>query len=202
MNSTINPFKEFVVELNSTEFEKYCLEIIREYAEEEKLKNFHIEHNKKIQTHDGIYQIDIYAEFTVLNVQMRVLIECKKYTKPVGRDKVEVLANRLQSSGAQKGILISTSGFQSGATRYAKEHGIALWQIMDNTVKYIQNSFCSYTDKEILRQLRWRSYLPKIVVYEYDEYDYPMYEIFPTKSVMEKARKQFVENYTEKVSNE
>ena len=69
MNSTINPFKEFVAELTSTEFEKYCLEIIQEYAEEEKLKNFHIEHNKKIQTYDGIYQIDIYAEFIVLNVQ-------------------------------------------------------------------------------------------------------------------------------------
>ena len=120
MNSTINPFKELVKELTPTEFEKYCLEIIQKYAEQEKLKSFHIEHNKKIQTHDGIYQIDIYAEFVVLNVQMRMLIECKKYDKPVGRDKVEVLANRLQSIGAQKGILISTSGFQSGAARYAK----------------------------------------------------------------------------------
>lgn len=49
-----------------------------------------------------------------------MLVECKKYDKPVGRDKVEILANRLQSIGAQKGILISTSGFQSGAARYAK----------------------------------------------------------------------------------
>ena len=165
MNSTINPFKELVKELTPTEFEKYCLEIIQEYAEEEKLKNFHIEHNKKIQTHDGIYQIDIYAEFVVLNVQMRMLVECKKYDKPVGRDKVEILANRLQSIGAQKGILISTAGFQSGAARYAKEHGIALWQIMDSGVKYIQNSLYSHIDEEFLRQQILRNYLPKIVVY-------------------------------------
>ena len=46
MNSTINPFKELVKDLSPTEFEKYCLEIIQKYAEEEKLKNFHIEHNK------------------------------------------------------------------------------------------------------------------------------------------------------------
>ena len=195
MNSIINPFKEFAAELTSTEFEKYCLEIIQEYAEEEKLKNFHIEHNKKIQTYDGTYQIDIYAEFIVLNVQMRMLVECKKYAKPVGRDKVEILANRLQSAGAQKGILISTSGFQSGAAHYAKEHGIALWQIMDDDIKYIQNSFYSYTGEEILRQLKWRNYLPKIVVYEYDDFDYPMYEIFPTKSVVERARKKFLEDY-------
>lgn len=195
MNSTINPFKEFVAELTSTEFEKYCLEIIQEYAEEEKLKNFHIEHNKKIQTYDGIYQIDIYAEFIVLNVQMRMLVECKKYAKPVGRDKVEILANRLQSAGAQKGILISTSGFQSGAAHYAKEHGIALWQIMDNNIKYIQNSFYSCIDEEISRQLKWRNYLPKFVVYEYDDYGYPMYEIFPTKSVVEKVGKKFLEDY-------
>lgn len=192
----MNPYKEFVAELTATEFEKYCLEIIQAYAEEEKLKDFHIEHNKKLQTYDGIYQIDIYAEFTVLNVQIRMLIECKKYAKPVGRDKVEVLANRLQSSGAQKGILISTSGFQSGAAKYAKEHGIALWQIMDHTVRHIQNSFCSDPDEIILMQLKWRKYMPKIVVCEYDEYDYPMYEIFPTKSMVEKAREKFLGDYT------
>lgn len=195
MSNTINPYKEFVTELTPTEFEKYCLEIIQEYAEEEKLKNFHIEHNKKIQTYDGVYQIDIYAEFVVLNVQMRMLIECKKYIRPVGRDKVEVLADRLQSSGAQKGILISTSGFQSGAAKYAREHGIALWQIMDKNVIYVQNSFSSHTDEEILKLLKWRSCLPKIVVYEYDEYDFPMYKIFPTKRELEKAREKFLENY-------
>ena len=90
MNSTINPFKEFIANLTDTEFEQYCLEIIQKYAEEEKLENFHMEHNKKIQTYDGTYQVDIYVEFMVLNVQIRMLIECKKYVRPVGRDKIEI----------------------------------------------------------------------------------------------------------------
>ena len=192
MNSTINPFKEFIANLTDTEFEQYCFEIIQKYAEEENLENFHIEHNKKIQTYDGTYQIDIYVEFMVVNVQIRMLIECKKYVRPVGRDKIEVLANRLQSVGAQKGILISTSGFQSGATRYAKEHGIALWQIMDGDVKYIQNSCRAYADEEIAGLFKWRSCLPKIVVYEYDDYDYPMYKIFPTKSMVEEEKEKYM----------
>lgn len=31
--------------------------------------------------------------------------------------------------------------------------------------------------------------VPKIVVYEYDDYDFPMSQIFPTKSMVDKARK-------------
>lgn len=37
----------------------------------------------------------------------------------------------VQSLGAQKGILISTSNFQSGAIEYAKTHGIALIQMTE-----------------------------------------------------------------------
>ena len=61
---------------------------------------------------------------------------------------------------------------------------------MDNSVKYIQNSLYSYTNEEIFWQLKLRNYLPKIVVYEYDDYDFPMNQIFPTKSVVEKAIKR------------
>ena len=39
--------------------------------------------------------------------------------------------DKIRATGAQKGILISTSGFQSGAIKYASEHGIALIQITE-----------------------------------------------------------------------
>lgn len=31
-------------------------------------------------------------------------------------------------------------------------------------------------------------------IHEYDDYDYPMDEIFPTKGMVEKARKKFLED--------
>jgi Restriction endonuclease len=56
----------------------------------------------------------------------RTLIECKRYSNPIEREIVMILLQKLQSTGSQKGMIFSTSPFQSGAIEFAKIHGIAL----------------------------------------------------------------------------
>ncbi len=125
----------YVLGLTPTEFEKYCCKILNGYAEYEKLKDFTITHNVKIETHDGTYQIDVYAEFTAINLKFKVLCECKQYTPSVSREKVAVLHDKIESIGAHKGILLATSDFQSGAIQYAEAHGIALIKVEDFSLK-------------------------------------------------------------------
>ena len=132
--------QDYVCSITPTEFERYCKEILLGYAEEEKLPQFLITHDAKIAAYDGTYQIDIYAEFTAMSVTFKVLCECKQYSKPVGRDKVAELHGKLESIGANKGILLATSGFQSGAIEYAKAHGIALIQVYDSSCEYLSHS--------------------------------------------------------------
>ena len=60
---------------------------------------------------------------------IKVLIECKRYGRPVEREKVAVLADKLRALGAHKGMMFSTSGFQKGALTYAQKHGIALVKV-------------------------------------------------------------------------
>lgn len=127
-------------EITPTEFEMRCRDILAGYAESEGLKSFKITHNKIIHAHDGRYQIDIYAEFTAMGVQFKVLCECKRYTNRVNRDKVAILHRKLESIGAHKGILISTSDFQSGAIEYAKTYGIALIKAEDYRFEYLSHS--------------------------------------------------------------
>ena len=129
-----------VCSMTPTEFELHCMEILRGYAEEEKLPAFKIEHDVKLNASDGTYQIDVYATYTALGTEMKILAECKQYKKRVGRDIVEVLESRLRSLGAQKGILLSTAGFQSGAIDFAKAHGIALVQMFDTHEKWYSHS--------------------------------------------------------------
>lgn len=112
-----------------TEYEIKCTEVLRKYAEDEGLKDFAIQHNKIIKGDDGDYQIDIFASFTAMGVKIKVLAECKRYSSPVTREKVVILADKVKQLGAHKGILISTSGFQSGALKYGEKHGVALLQI-------------------------------------------------------------------------
>lgn len=140
-----NMLQDYVCSITPTEFEKYCKNILLGYAEKEKLPNFTITHDTKHRTHDGTYQIDLYATFTAMSVEFKVLCECKQYKNRVNREKVVILADKVKSLGAHKGILLSTSGFQYGAVQYAKEHGIALIQIFDKDL--FHHSFASGNDE-------------------------------------------------------
>jgi predicted helicase len=55
-----------------------------------------------------------------------VLVECKHYKHRVPVDDVEEFHSKIDDIGAQKGILITTVGFQSGALKAAKGRRIAL----------------------------------------------------------------------------
>lgn len=194
MEDVLNPYKNLVVDLSPVEFEKYCMNILKSYADKEDLKEFSIVHDKRISTSDGDYQIDIYCEFVAIGVKFKVLAECKKYKYPIEREKVAVLADKLHSIGAQKGILISTSGFQSGAAKYAKAHGIALIQIMDKYIRVIQNS--AIPRREMLDKLliEWYKYLPKYFAMEYDEYGFPREDIYPSRNEAQKIKEQFIKD--------
>ena len=117
------------VNMTPAEFELYCKQVLERFAEEEGLRDFVILHDVHLPSDDGIYQIDVYADFRALGVSFKVLCECKQYKNRVSREKVAVLADKLRSLGAQKGILLSTAKFQKGAVQYAEKHGIALIEV-------------------------------------------------------------------------
>lgn len=178
--SMLNPYKDFISSITPREFEEYCHEILKAYAEEEQLKDFIIIHDSKMKANDGIYQIDIYAEFTAMSSRFKVAVECKRYSSKVSREKIAILADKMRSLAIQKGIFISTSGYQSGAIKYAKEHGITLLQIFDKQVMHIQNSFMSEERMrlrfEVIRKL------PDYYAYIIDDNGLPFEKVYPTKS--------------------
>lgn len=129
-----------VCSMTPTEFELHCMEILRGYAEEEKLPEFKIEHDVKLTASDGTYQIDVYATYAALGADMKVLAECKQFSSAVKRDYIVLLSDKVRSLGAQKGILLSTAGFQSGAIQFAEKHGIALVQVFDTHEQWYTHS--------------------------------------------------------------
>lgn len=177
-----------VCSMTSTEFELHCMEILRGYAEEEKLPAFKIEHDVKLTASDGTYQIDVYATYTALGAEMKILAECKQHKKRVGRDKVEVLESRLRSLGAQKGILLSTAGFQSGAIQFADKHGIALIQVFDTHEKWYSHSGGPEEIKEsddpiVYGEKHMPRYQARLITSEASE------TIFPTRSMVNEVYK-------------
>ena len=68
--------------------------------------------------------------------EIDILVECKRYKGPVKREQIQVLHDKMNSIGAHKGIFVTTSYYQSGALKYAKEHKIALLTILDGKLQY------------------------------------------------------------------
>lgn len=191
----INPYREFVASISPTEFEELCLEILKGYAEAEHLSDFSIQHNVSIPADDGTYQIDVYARFIAMGVEFKVIAECKRYSSPVSREKVAVLADKVKSLGAHKGIMISTCGFQSGAYEYAKKHGIALLQVINRNVMHIMNAATPETEEQKQKlhlMLDWYNRMPKYYAKEYATMDFPDKTIYPSPKMLEAIRREFV----------
>lgn len=90
---------------------------------------------------DGRYVIDVTARFSAMGASFFVSIECKHERRKVERQTVQVLLAKIVSTGAQKGMLFSVAGFQSGAIEYATVHGIALIQMTDGNSTWFTRSF-------------------------------------------------------------
>ena len=99
------------------------------------LVDFKVEHLKHLAGPGGDYEFDAVAELVILGgAKIRVLVECKRYTRPVDREKVLALWAKLQDTGAHKAMMFATCGFQSGALHYARSRGIA-------TITFVPGSF-------------------------------------------------------------
>lgn len=135
------PVKDTVLEMSPTDFEKYSLQILE--SKTKGLENVKFVHNKVVEAYDGNYQLDGYIEFEVMGVLYKTIIECKHYRYPISRDIVQKVYDNLRAIGAHKGIVISTSNFQTGAITYAKNHGIALIQMTEAGDLYEARSLCN-----------------------------------------------------------
>jgi len=175
--------QKYVCSITPTEFEGYCQKILLAYAEEEGLPDFSISHNVKKKTHDGKYQIDLFATFTAMGVEIKVVCECKQYKNRVNREKVVVLADKVKSLGAHKGILLSTSGFQTGAIEYAKEHGIALIQVYDHGCEHYYHSGGKIADEDD-PFLYGERHMPPYLAINWTTDTKAPERIFPTKAMI------------------
>jgi restriction system protein len=130
------PTKEQNTDITSTEFEKYIISVLKKQFQQEGISNYSFTHNVHKVVYDGSYQIDGEIKFSCMGADYVTLVECKKFKGPIKRELIQTFHGKIISTGAHKGIFVTTSYFQSGALLYAKEHGIALISIVDGVLRY------------------------------------------------------------------
>lgn len=197
-----NPYRSLNANITAQDFEIFCMETLKAYGVRENLPNFTVKHNQKVEAYDGTYQIDVLAEFTALGTELKVFAECKKReSRSIERDEASDLYTKVKSAGAHKGVLISTTGFQSGTVQFAKAHGIALWQICDSSVRHITNSGSKSLTDEMKFQLHTEQYLPRYFMLEWDcDMDYPCDQIYPTEEMRKAAMEKAIKSYPVKIA--
>lgn len=124
--------------LSPIEFERHVRSMLN--AMGHSLLEYRSEHREVIQGVDGEYEIDVSARFEFLGMEFLVLVECKHYKNSVKRETLQALYGKMRSVGAQKCALFSTSGFQSGALKYAVVHKIATVKVVDGRCTYFTKS--------------------------------------------------------------
>jgi hypothetical protein len=74
-------------------------------------------------------QFDVTVRFKHGLYEYLTVVECKDYATAVPAEKVDALVTKSRDVGADKAILVASSGFQSGAIEVAKKHGIQLFSL-------------------------------------------------------------------------
>ena len=85
---------------------------------------------------DGTYDFDATIRYTLAGMDFLVVVEAKRHSYPIKREAVQALHSKLESVGAQKGVLVSTAPFQNGALEFALVHGIALVKVTEGRFTY------------------------------------------------------------------
>ncbi|SCW97524.1 restriction endonuclease [Pseudomonas sp. NFACC05-1] len=127
--------------LTPIEFERHVRSMLD--AMGNSLLDYRSHHREVIPGVDGDYEIDVSARFAYLGMEFLVLVECKHYKNPVKRETLQALYDKMHSVGAQKCAVFTTSGFQSGALKYAKVHKIATVKVVDGRSVYFTKSLGS-----------------------------------------------------------
>lgn len=76
-----------------------------------------------IERPGGAFTFDVTIRFRSFGVDYLTVGECKHHQRRIQRSVVNELHSKVESVRAHKGIIFSTSGFQSGAIAFAKELG-------------------------------------------------------------------------------
>src|SRR6266436_8623271 len=121
--------------LTPTQYESEVVTWLRAAAQS--LDRFSIRHLQHLSGPGGDFEFDAVAEFTVFGgARVVVLVECKRWSRPVEREEILALSAKLQDVGAHKAMVFATCGFQSGAVEFAQSRGIATITFADGAFQY------------------------------------------------------------------
>ena len=154
----------------SVQYEQLTQSIYQAILQSDYGENIQVEHDVEVKGRSGVaHQIDVLWRFKLGNVKHTVLIECKNYASSLTLEKVRNFFGVLHDIGNVQGIIVTKTGFQSGAAEYANYYGIDLkllrkptdqdWdgRMKDLHINIIAKSVASSKSKPLMVQMKLKS---------------------------------------------
>lgn len=108
---------------------------------------------KEVEGVRGLHAVDVFVEGSFHGIPFKWVVECKAWKSSVPKEKVMALAAIVQDIGADRGFLLSETGFQSGAVRATHKTNITLSSLEDLAIA-TEEHFVDAT----IGTLNWRLY--------------------------------------------
>lgn len=117
----IDQYKEAI------EYEQLTQAIYQAILQNESSNNIRVEHNVDVVGRSGVtHQIDVLWRFRQAGIEHTVLIECKNYASNLTLEKVRNYFGVIHDIGNAQGLIVTKTGYQSGAAQFANHYGIGL----------------------------------------------------------------------------
>jgi hypothetical protein len=87
--------------------------------------------DKTVQGARATHQVDVWVRHKSFGLEQRWVIECKDWRAQIPKEKVLALKSLVDDVGADKGLIVASSGFQRGARKAAEQTNITLATIAE-----------------------------------------------------------------------
>lgn len=118
------------------EYELLVQVVYQAILQQEGVENIEVQHNTPIRGRSGVeHQIDVYWEFRQAGINHKVLIECKNYSSNLSLEKARNFFAVIHDIGNAQGLIVTKTGFQSGAAEFCQYYGIGAKLLRKSTDK-------------------------------------------------------------------
>lgn len=105
---------------------------------------FQVEVEKSIKSVRGKVEIDVFAEENIKGRKYSIICECKHWKSNIPQNIIHGFRTVLNDLGANIGIIITTSDFQSGSIESANMTNIKLLNWKDFQNEFFESWYCKY----------------------------------------------------------
>jgi hypothetical protein len=94
-------------------------------------RNIDVQHNVTLPGKFLNHQVDVYWKFESGGIEYSTVVECKDWNRPLEQEKLLAFKSKLEDLNNPTGVIVTRSGYQSGALKYAHAHGIYLYELFE-----------------------------------------------------------------------